>query len=155
MAICDVVGAIAAGLMGVASFLPGEPTLPWWKAIVVPAFLVGLPSFAVFVFEVATSPNKPVRKQSLVTTFPGWRGLAAAATIAAAFVFAFSHSGAANPEQHGDKYYDNQHGELIEISEREALDGMVGQSRLFAGLALAFNALPALYFTRPDRNTRR
>lgn len=85
----------------------------------------------------------------------GWRGIAAIALIAVSFFLAFSNDGPANPVQRDGKYYDDQHGQLIEITEQQWHDGLVGQSRLFATLAMLFNGLAALGLTEPTGKAHR
>jgi hypothetical protein len=143
-----VLSVVVASLGGLVVLLSWLPTDPLGAAAPVAAFVL-FPFIFVCVFAASYDHglfDRRSRRSITRPRLPGWRRWAAwllMALYAIGFVTALA-GGLGSPVREDGGYYDENHGEHVEISAGQYNDELAGQSRLFAGAAMAMCGVTAL-----------
>ncbi len=147
----------------IASFWPGSSSAIWGVPVAGCAMAAVFPVFFVTVWD-AKATHAEITRRTWLGSFPlhGWRAMIACALGVFAFVSFFSAVAAGGVSgqatEKGGRYYDNNHGEVTEITEAQWQRGRTGQSRMMSGHLILFSGIAALYLTqrnvsgRPDHS---
>jgi hypothetical protein len=150
-----VLSASVGLVMWLLSFVPGAPTADYWAVVVMPAVVSIFPVWIVTLLEVKRrqAGRSPLRS-AVPIPLRGWR-LPAGAALFLTLWLSFMLTGLTTdipggPEEHNGRYYANDHGVLTAITRAEWEEASATSSRGFAGAAVMFAGLAALYLTQPD-----
>lgn len=144
-------GVFATGAFAVSAVtwlvvqVVGTPTVGWWKALVVPGFVIGIPLFGTVVWRTRRRPGR------LTHFFPrGSRRPLAIVLLAVVAAIGFSRSfgGPLNVVQQDGGYFFSNHGDLTPATLRDFQESEASQAGLFASFALLFNGIGALTLTQ-------
>jgi hypothetical protein len=118
-----------------------------------------LPAFFVTVLD-AKATRAEGASRAWLGSFPlhGCKAMIAGA-LAVFAILSFSSAIAAGgvsgqATEKGGRYYDDNHGELTEITEEQWRMGRVGQSRMMSGHIILFSGIAALYLTQRNVSGR-
>jgi hypothetical protein len=128
--------------------LTGAPYVPQW-----PQFALFPVIFLTFGFAVFTG-RSDIREA--LSSLPMWARVAFYALVIAAavgFLTALSHL-PGQPEQHGSRYFLDDHGHLIPVSHARYERGLVYQQRIFTLIPSVFFAVVAIALRLPRQRAR-
>lgn len=127
----------------------GTPTVSWWKALVVPGFVVAIPLLATAMWRA------DLRTWRRIRLFPpgSWRPWAVGVlALFAVLGLARSFDGRLNVVHQDGGYFFSNHGDLTPATLRDWQRSEASLAGLFASMALLFNGLAALTLTQVRRS---
>lgn len=153
-ALAALAACIDGGVVWLASFSAGTPIAEHWPLFVIPALATAIAVFAVTVIDIAV--RKGARSSRGRRGFPiplhGWRkpaGMLLFGTMWVSSLLTFQSGDLpGQAERDGDRFFANNHGTITELTREQWERARAAESRWFAGGAIVFAGMAALYLTQ-------